>query len=372
MALAGFQGAEQASVAFFAVIAAFCLGAIALLATGANPLAAYSALLEGAFGSAQSLSTTAMQATPLLLASLAVSLSFRAGVFNIGAGGQLGVGALASAVIGAYVRAGPGIELAVMAAGATAAGALWAAIAGVLKAFTGASEVITTLMLNYVAANLIDYTVTGPAKAPGDINQTPQLSGAALFPSLASHTQLTAAVFVAIVAAVFAWVLLWRTGFGFRLRMVGLNPDAAKAAGLSVKRVVVAVLVLSGSLAGLGGMTEVAGLVGSVPQNFSLQVGFDAIAVALLGRNGVAGTVLASVLLGGLISGSTTMEARVGVSGPFVEFLEAIMIAAIVLMPMAARSWSVRRQSRPAFSRRLRGRVRDGSGRASTGKVAGP
>lgn len=337
-------------LAVVAVVVAFVVGGVALGASGIDPLSAYSALAEGAVGSVQSLATTAMQCTPLLLASLAVALSFRAGVFNIGAGGQLGVGALAAAIVGGYVHAAAGLELVLMAGAAMVAGGLFAAIAAILKAWTGASEVITTLMLNYVAANLIDYAVTGPAKAPGALNQTPLLGGAAVFPTLVARTQLTAAVFVAIAAVPVVWVVLWRTAFGFRLRMGGMNPGAATAAGFAVKKVAVAALVTSGALAGLGGMTEVAGVLHTLPQNFSLQVGFDAIAVALLGRNGVAGCLLATLLLGGLVSGSTAMEARVGVSGPFVEFLEALMIAAIVLMPMAMRWWGRRRPVRVRVS----------------------
>lgn len=345
-ALVGRGGSRLAQSAV-AVLVAFALGAVALGANGVNPWAAYSALVSGSLGSAQSLSNTAVQAAPLLVASLAVGVSFRAGVFNIGAGGQLGVGALASALVGGYVHLGTGIELLAMAAAALVAGGLWAAVPGLLKAYTGANEVITTLMLTYVAADLIDYAVTGPAKAPGAINQTPQLAGAALFPTLIANTQLTAAIIVGLVLVPVVWLLLFRTSYGFRLRMVGLNPGTATAAGFSVRRVGVSVLALSGALAGLAGMLEVAGVLGSVPQNMSLQVGYTAIVVALLGNNGPAGILLASALLGALSAGSTTMQSAVGVSGPFVVFLEGIMIGSVVGMPVLARAWS-RRRRRPA------------------------
>jgi simple sugar transport system permease protein len=338
---------QQLGESVLAVLVAFALGAVALAANGINPQSAYAALVSGSLGSAQSLASTAVQAAPLLVASLAVGISFRAGVFNIGAGGQLGVGALAAAVVGGYTRLGPGLELVAMAAAALAAGAVWASVAGVLKAYTGANEVITTLMLTYVATNLIDYAVTGPAKAPGAINQTPQLSGQAMFPTLVGNTQLTAAIIVALVLVPLVWLLLFRTGYGFRLRMVGLNPDAATAAGFSVRRVGVSVLALSGALAGLGGMLEVAGVLGSVPQDMSLQVGYTAIVVALLGNNGPGGILLASTLLGALAAGSTNMQSAAGVSGPFVVLLEAIMIGTVVGMPVLVRYLRARRRTAP-------------------------
>ncbi len=327
-----------------AVVVAFALGAVALAANGISPWAAYAALASGSLGGAQSLASTAVQTAPLLVASLAVGISFRAGVFNIGAGGQLGVGALSAALVGGYVHLGSGIELVAMAAASLLGGALWAAVPGLLKAYTGASEVIITLMLTYVAANLIDYAVTGPAKAPGAINQTPQLSGPALLPTLVANTQLTAAILVGLVLVPVVWLLLFRTTYGFRLRMVGLNPGAATAAGFSVRRVGVSVLALSGALAGLAGMLEVAGVLGSVPQNMSLQVGYTAIVVALLGNNAPAGILLASAFLGALTAGSTTMQSAVGVSGPFVVFLEGIMIGSVVGMPALVRAWSRRRR----------------------------
>ncbi|MDA8291787.1 MAG: ABC transporter permease [Actinomycetota bacterium] len=327
-----------------AAVVAFALGAVALVANGISPWAAYSALFSGSFGSAQSLASTAVQTAPLLVASLAVGISFRAGVFNIGAGGQLGVGALAAGIVGGYVHLGTGVELLAMAAASLVAGGLWAAVPGLLKAYTGANEVITTLMLTYVAADLIDYAVTGPAKASGAINQTPQLAGSALLPTLVGNTQLTAAILVGIALVPLVWLLLFRTTYGMRLRMVGLNPGTAAAAGFSVRRVGVSVLALSGALAGLAGMLEVSGVLGSVPQNMSLQVGYTAIVVALLGNNGPAGILLASVFLGALTAGSTTMQSAVGVSGPFVVFLEGIMIGSVVGMPAIARGLARRRR----------------------------
>lgn len=321
-----------------AVAGALAVGMIALAIVDVNPLVGYSALLGGAFGSGGALAATVVQATPLLLVGLALCLSFESGFFNIGAGGQYGVGALAAALVGGFVHL-PGIwQLAAMAAAAIVAGALWALGPALLRAFTGASEIITTLMLSYVASYLIDYVVTGPGRSGGVVNQTPSLSGNAIFPPLAATTQLTAAVFVALAFVPLTWFLLRRTTFGYSLRMVGRNPDAAQAAGISVKRVAVLSLTVSGAVAGLSGMLEVAAVTHSVPQNFSTEVGFDAIAVALLAGNQPFGILVASFLLGGLAAGATPMEAQVGVSGPFVIFLEAVIIATVVAMPLARRA----------------------------------
>jgi ABC-type uncharacterized transport system permease subunit len=334
-----------------AVLGALLAGFVALAAVGVDPFAAYRALLGGAFGSSAALSATLVQMTPLLLVGLALGLSFESGFFNIGAGGQYGVGALAAGLVGGFVHLPGAAELAAMAAAAVAAGAIWALLPAVLRAFTGASEIITTLMLSYVAADLIDYVVTGPGGSGGVVNQTPALRGNALFPPLAAQTQLTAAVVVAVALVPVMWFVLRRTAFGYRLRMVGKNPQVAQAAGISVRRTAVVSLTASGGIAGLGGMLEVASVTLAVPQNFSIQVGFTAIAVALLARNQPFGILVASFLLGGLAAGATPMEAQVGVSGPFVTFLEAIIIATVAGMPLARRALRSLRSRRPAGRR---------------------
>jgi ABC-type uncharacterized transport system permease subunit len=316
-----------------AVLAAFLLGGILLLMIGKDPTAAYEALIGGAAGDVGALASSLVVATPLILASLAVAISFRSGFFNIGAGGQVGVGAIAAAVVGGYLHLNGPLVMVLMLAAGGIAGALWGGIAGVLRAFTGASEVITTLMLNYVATLLIDYLVTGPLRAPGPAVQTPTIPPEARFPILIPNTQLNLTLLLALAAVPAVWFLLWRTTYGFELRMVGLNPDAARAAGMSVRRVAASSLAVSGFLAGLAGAVQVGGVLGSLPQDFSIQVGFDAIAASLLGANNPWGVLVASLFLGGLNSGSATMEATAGVSGPFVQFLEAIVIATVVAAP---------------------------------------
>lgn len=335
------------------IVAALAVGLIALAASGVDPWAAYGALFSGAFGGVDSLSATVVQAAPLLLVGLAVGLSFESGFFNIGAGGQYGAGALAAGLIGGFLHYTAALELALMALGAIVAGMLWALGPAVLRVTTGASEVITTLMLTYVAMNLIDYVVTGPGRNGGVVNQTPPLDLDAIFPTLVSGTQLTVAALVALAFVPLTWFTLRRTTFGYSLRMVGKNRDAAQAAGISVGRIAVLALVTSGAMAGLGGMLEVSSVTLAVPQNFSLEVGFDAIAVALLAANRPVGILMTSILLGGLNAGSPRMEAQVGVSGPFVLFLEALIIATVVAMPFFRRVTRARARTRAVAKRAL-------------------
>lgn len=338
----GLQVARRLLYALLAIVISVVIGSIALLAIQVNPVPAFSSLLQGAAGSQQSIAATLVQATPLLFAGLAVGISFQSGVFNIGAGGQLGVGAIAAAVIGGYLHAPGIVVIPLMFLAGGIAGAVWGGIAGALRAYTGASEIITTLMLNYVAAELIDYVVTGPFRGPGTINQTPLLPSAAQFPVIAAGTQLTIAFPLALIAVGLVWFILYRSTIGFELRMVGRNADASRAAGISVKRVAILTMAISGFFAGLGGVAEIGGVLWSLPQDFSLSAGFDAIAVSLLGSNGPIGILLAGLFLGGLQNGSALMEAQANVSGPFVEFIEAIMIA-VIAAPFALR-WLFRRR----------------------------
>ncbi|MGH7912731.1 MAG: ABC transporter permease [Candidatus Dormibacteraceae bacterium] len=317
-----------------AVVASLVIGALFLVVTGNDPLSAYGALAVGALGGVGAIAYSLVETTPLLLAALAVGLSFRSGFFNIGAGGQVGIGGLIAAGIGGYLHVPPALLIVLMLLGGACAGAVFGAIAGVLRAFTGASEIITTLMLNYVALLLIDFMVTGPWKASGGINQTPRIPAGARLPIVIPGTQLSIGILIALAAVVAVALLLRRTTFGYQLRMVGFNPETARAMGMSVRRIAASSLTLSGFLAGLAGAVEVAGVLGSMPQDFSIQVGFDAISASLLGGNSPLGILVASVFLGLLAGGAPYMEATAGVSAPFIEFLEGIIIATVVAFPL--------------------------------------
>jgi ABC-type uncharacterized transport system permease subunit len=292
--------------------------------------AAYSALFSGAFGSSTALSETIVAASPLILAGLAVALGFRAGLFNIGAEGQVIAGGLAAGFAGFSLQGLPVVvhlPLAVLAG--LAGGAAWGFIPGILKARTGAHEVITTIMLNYVAANLALYFLsTAVFRRPGRTDPiSKQVAVAARLPHLAGQNlRLHAGILVALLAAAAVAWLLNRSTWGFELRVAGANPNAAVTAGISVGRATVLAMVLSGGLAGLAGANQVLGLQYSLAPGFSGGVGFDAITLALLGRANPFGVVAAALLFGALRAGGLQMQAVTGTPVDIVTVIQSLIV----------------------------------------------
>jgi len=310
-----------------AVLLAALIGAIILLLSGANPLLAYGALLKGAFGSMTVLGRTLEKATPLVFAGLAVAFGFRGGLFNIGAQGQLLLGALTAGVVGFAVTGLPAIihiPLALLAG--ALAGALYGAIPGALKTFRGAHEVIVTIMLNYIAINLTDYLADGPFKdtSPGNIvARTPPILETAKIPTIGG---LPLGFVIAILIAILIWWLLWKTTFGFEIRTVGLNPHAARYAGIKVARTVILTMVISGLLAGLGGAVETQGVVGRYQPGFNVGLGFDGITIALLGKTHPFGVIPASLLVGAMKGGSNEMQFTAGVATQITDVIQALIL----------------------------------------------
>ncbi|MFT4085268.1 MAG: ABC transporter permease [Nocardioides sp.] len=285
----------------------------------------YRALVSGAVGGGSQISTTLAYAAPLICAGLGVTLAFRAGLFNIGAQGQLIAGSALCAFVGFHWHI-PGVAHVVVALiAALVGGALWGAIAGILKATTGAHEVITTMMLNYVAKYALWYLLTKPAWIrPGETNPTsPRVDDNALFPTVLG---LNTGIVIALVAALVVWWLLERTTWGFDMRAVGANAEASRTAGMSIARVTTIVLTLSGLLAGLGGAMQILGQDNDLTQGTGGTIGFDAITVALLGRATPLGTVLAGILWGGLQTGSATMQAAAGTPAELTEVVQALIV----------------------------------------------
>ena len=292
--------------------------------------AAYGALFSGAFGGSGPLSETIVAATPLMLAGLGVALGFRAGLFNIGAEGQLLAGALLAGLAGFSLRGLPVVvhlPLALLAG--FAGGALCGFIPGILKARTGAHEVITTIMLNYVVAYFSLYLLASSLyRRPGRIDP---ISKFVAVPSRLPHLagqglRLHAGIIVALLAAgAVAW-LLGRSTWGFELRVAGANPDAALTAGIDVGRATVMAMVLSGALAGLAGANQVLGLQFSLAPGFSAGIGFDAITVALLGRASPIGVVLAALLIGALRAGGLNMQAATGTPIDIVTVIQSLIV----------------------------------------------
>lgn len=310
-----------------AVVLALLIGAVILILSGANPLLAYGSLLQGSFGSLTVLGRTLEKATPLVFSGLAVAFGFRGGLFNIGAQGQLLLGALTSAVVGFAVTGLPAIihvPLALLAG--ALAGGLYGAIPGALKTFRGAHEVIVTIMLNYIAINLTDYLADGPFKddSPGNIvARTPEILDSARIPSIAG---LPVGFIIAILVAIFIWWVLWKTTFGFEIRTVGLNPNAARYAGVKVARTVILTMVISGLLAGLGGAVESQGVVGRYQPGFNVGLGFDGITIALLGKTHPFGVLPASLLVGAMKAGSNEMQFTAGVATQITDVIQALIL----------------------------------------------
>ena len=315
------------AVPLAAVLLALVIGAILLAISGANPFDAYGALFKGSFGSMKAFGRTLEKATPLIFSGLAVAFAFKAGLFNIGAQGQLLLGALVAAVVGFMVDGLPPILHATLAllAGA-AAGALYAAIPGALKAYTGAHEVITTIMLNYVAINITDYFADGPFKDTSGGNivaRTPEILESARIPSIGD---IPVGFFLAVLAAVIVWWLLWHTTLGFEIRTVGLSPHAAKYAGMRVAFTVILTMVISGFLAGVGGSIETQGIVGRYQPGFNAGLGFDGITIALLGKTNPFGIIPAALLIGAMKAGASTMQFDAGVAKEITDVIQALML----------------------------------------------
>jgi simple sugar transport system permease protein len=309
------------------VLLAALIGAVILLLSGANPIQAYGALLRGSFGSMAVFGRTLEKATPLVFSGLAVAFAFRGGLFNIGAQGQLLLGALTAAVVGFAVKGLPAFIHAPLAllAGALA-GALYAAIPGALKTYRGAHEVITTIMLNYIAINITDYLADGPFKdtSPGNIvARTPEILATAKIPTLGG---LPLGFLIAILVAIGIWWLLWKTTIGFEIRTVGLNPHAARYAGIAVARTVILTMVLSGVLAGLGGAIETQGVVGRYQPGFNVGLGFDGITIALLGKTHPFGVLPAALLVGAMKAGSSEMQFSAGVAKEITDVIQALIL----------------------------------------------
>jgi general nucleoside transport system permease protein len=307
---------------------------------------AYAALFQGAVLNVDApdvsralrpLTETMTVATPLILAGLGLGIGFRAGLFNIGAQGQIILGGIFAGFVGWTFALPPGLHLLLAVLGAALGGALWASIAGVLKARTGAHEVIVTIMLNNIAIYLVAYLLTTkPFQAPGSSNPiSPRIPGNAQFPLLLGEGfRLHAGFVLALLVAVGVWWLMERSTLGFRFRAVGENPHAARTAGMSVPWTTVWVMAIAGALAGLAGSAQVLGTEHVLTAGVAASFGFDAITVALLGRSRPLGTVLAGLLFGALRAGGFVMQARTGTPIDIVLVVQSLIVLFIAAPPL--------------------------------------
>ena len=311
------------------VICGFGVAGIAIFVTGSDPTAAFGALFQGAFTNHDALAESLVATVPYIFLGLAVAFGFKAGLFNIGAEGQFYLGAVFGVFTGYSIRGLPGIvEIPLALAAGMLGGFLWAAVPGLLKARTGAHEVITTIMLNYIAFQLTDFLINrGPMTDPhSSAPKTPYIDPNAYLPIIWPGTRLHLGLVLALVAIPLVWFLIERTTVGFRVRAVGFNPDAARAAGISVSWTLVTVMGISGALAGLAGSGEVLGLSHYMPSSFSLGLGFDSIAVALLARSNPWAILPAAFLFGALRHGAAFMQLETQVSSDMISIVQATVI----------------------------------------------
>ncbi len=331
------------SIPVLAVFAALLFGAIMLILLGANPIEGYGEMFVGAFGSGDALIATILKATPLLFVGVGIVIAFRANVINIGAEGQMVLGGLFATMAALYLPKMPSFVMipAVLVAGCIGGG-LWGWIPGSLKAYFQVNEILSTIMLNIVAVQLMSYLLRGPLIDPEEIErgtripQTERLPESADLPLLFGSDRLHIGPILAVLCAIGAYYLLWRTPFGFRLRAVGLSEHAARYAGIPVRRTITVALTLSGALAGLGGAVLVFGseshrmVTDGSTLGFTGGAGFNGIVAALLGGLHPLWTIPASFLFGGLIVGGQALQRAVQVPSALIVALNGLVVVFVV------------------------------------------
>jgi ABC-type uncharacterized transport system permease subunit len=322
----------QFGMALLAVALALLVGAVIILLMGESPVAAYRAILYGAFGNINNLSETVVKAAPLVLAGAGLAIAYRANMWNIGAEGQIYVGGMAAICVGLYLGDLPAVIVLPLAALAGfIGGALWAGIAGILKVRLGIDEVINTIMLNYIAALGVNWLIHGPLKDPAaGFPRTAMIPIHAQLPILIPRTRLHLGVVMAIILAVLLQWILWRTSLGYRIRAVGQNKTAARYGGINVGRTMMIAMLISGGMAGLAGMNQTNGLHFRMLQDISGGIGFTAIAVALLAGNQPIATLLSGFILAALDVGANAMQIRAHVPIEVVKIIQGLVILFVV------------------------------------------
>jgi simple sugar transport system permease protein len=325
------------------VAAALLIGAVMLLVLDASPIEGVRAMFRGAFGSKDALVSTALKATPLLFVGVGITIAFRASVINIGGEGQMVAGGLLSTMVALWLPDWPAWVMlpAVLAAGILG-GAIWGAVPGALKAYYGVNEILSTIMLNVVAVQLMNFLLRGPLIDPGEIErgtripQTQRLTEGADLPLLFGDGRFHIGPLIAVAAAVAAYILLWRTPTGYRVRAVGLSQDASRYAGIPVKRTIVLALTLSGAMAGLAGAVLVFGseshrmVTDGSTAGFTGSAGFNGIVAALFGGLHPLWTIPASFLFGGLLVGGNALQRAVQVPSALILALNGLVVVFVV------------------------------------------
>jgi ABC-type uncharacterized transport system permease subunit len=322
----------------WAVLGALALGAVFIAAAGISPVLAYAALVRGAFGTVSGLGITINKTVPLLFAGLGIAFAFRCGLFNIGGEGQLYLGALFGGVVALTFSTLPApILLPAVLIASFIGGGLWGMIPGYLRARWGMSEIITTILLNYVGFWFVSFLLHGPLQeSRGYYPQSEILPETAWLPLIWDEAHVHLGIILALLAAAAVYVILWRTTIGYQIRAVGSNPRAAEYSGIPVARNMVLAMFISGGLLGLAGAAEILGVQHRLNDFFSPGYGFDGIAVAFLGYTHPVGVSLAAVFFGGLRAGFNAIHRTEGLPLAMAEIVQGatlILIIASVIMP---------------------------------------
>jgi len=334
-----------------ATLAALLVGAVMLILLKVNPIIAYKALWDGAFGSSNAVAETLVKATPLLLVGLGICISFRGNVINIGGEGQMIIGAILATWVGLNFTDLPGwlmITLAMLAG--ILGGGIWGGIPGMLKAYFNVNEILSTVMMNAIAVQLMNFLLRGPmidpaqAQVASQIPQTARLEEIFRLPRLIP-TRLHLGALIAVILAILVYILLWRTTLGYRIRAVGENLSASKYAGIKVQRYMVLAMLLSGAFSGLAGATQVFGvnyrmITDGSATGFTGSAGFNGIVAALFGQLHPILTIPASILFGGLLVGANTMQRLVQVPSALITALNGLVVVFVV----SSEIWRKRRQ----------------------------
>jgi ABC-type uncharacterized transport system permease subunit len=331
------------------IFLALAIGGILIWASGRDPVAALHALYDGAFGNKINFSEALIKVVPLLLCGLGVAFAFRCSFFNIGAEGQFYIGALAATWLGVSFQAPSLIMIPIMIAAAFLAGGAWCALAAWLKVKLGCSEVINTIMLNYIAMRLVGYAVNGPLKESGGfLPQSDEIAQAAKLPVIWAGTRLHAGLLIALLSAVFLYWVLFKTVLGYQVRAVGLSHKASDYGGIPSSKRFIQASLISGGFAGIAGAVELMGVTHRLYEVFSPGYGFDAIAVSLLAGNNPIGIIASAFLFGALRAGAGQMQRAANVSSVLVSMIQALVIIFIVFSTSGPKiTFKDRAQSRP-------------------------
>lgn len=326
------MGIVSTLISIFAIILALFIGGILIALAGINPWEAVTYLIKGSFGNRYGFGETLTRFVPLLFSSLSFAIAHKSGFFNVGAEGQLLMGAVGGVLVGAYVTGlNPVLHVILCILCGVLFGAIWAGIAGLLKIFLGADELINTMMLNYVALLLVDFLIQGPLKSPDSyLFVSATILPSAKLPIILSKTPLHLGFIISLVVTAAVFYLVYRTPIGFQMRTVGANRKAASYAGINIVWATIIALITTGGLAGMGGALELMGAQFKIVNGFSAGYGYDGIGVAVMGRYNPIGIILATLLFAVIRVGMGAMQRGAGVPFPLLNVIQGLIIVFVI------------------------------------------